>query len=74
MLTLKVAGILGLDGIRDVWWVFLWFGCTFNPIGTLPFSAYADVALPGVGLFLCGSASISLLSSTSSPLKGPSLD
>ena len=65
MLTLDVAGILGLDEIRDVGWVLLWFGCTFNPSRILPLSAYADVALPGAGLFLCGSASISLLSSIS---------
>ena len=32
---------------------------------TLAGPCYADVALPGVGLFLCGSASISLLSSIS---------
>ncbi len=64
MLTLEVAGILGLDEIRDVGWVLLWFGCTFNPSRILPLSAYADVALPGAGLFLCGSASISLLSSS----------
>ena len=52
MLTLKVVGILGLIGIWDVWWVLLWFGCILNPSGTLPLSASADVALPGVGLFL----------------------
>ena len=52
MLTLEVAGILGPIGIRDVRWVLLWFGCILNPSGTLPVSASADVALPGVGLFL----------------------
>ena len=33
----------------------------FNPSKTLPFLACVDVALPGVGLFLCGSASIFLI-------------
>ena len=65
MLTLKVAGILGLIGIRDVRRVFLWFGCIFNPGRTLFLPAYADVALSEVGPFLRDLAFISLLSSIS---------
>ena len=49
MLTLKVAGVL--VGIRDVRWVFLWFGC-INPSGTPSLLARAGVALPGAGPFL----------------------
>ena len=52
MLTLEVAGILGLIGIRDVRRVFLWSGCIFNPSRTLPLLACAGVALSGVGPFL----------------------
>ena len=33
----------------------------FNPSKTLPFLACVNVELPGVGLFLCGSASIFLI-------------
>ena len=37
-------------------------GCKyFNPSKTLPLLACVNVALPGVGLFLCGSASIFLI-------------
>ena len=66
MLTLKVAGILGLAGIRNVRWVFLWFGCIINPSRTLFLLAYAGVALPGVGPFLRNFGVRFLLSSTTS--------
>ena len=60
MLTLKIAGVL--VGIRDVRWVFLWFGC-INPSGTSSLLARAGVALPGAGPFLRNFGDHFLLSS-----------
>ena len=64
MLTLEVAGILGLIGIRDVRRVFLWLVEYLTLAGPCPFLLVLVSHCPGWARFFEILVFISLLSST----------
>ena len=63
MLTLEGSGALGLNGIGDVRWVFLWAVYTLTLVGPCPFLACAGVTSLGTGPFFVVRRPFFLLSS-----------